>query len=64
MNNEDIIYILETDLLSDRTLFTDEQEALIASYHYPDFEINVYKRENNILKKLNYYFKGGLKKIF
>jgi hypothetical protein len=60
----EIVYILETDSLLDRTEFTDEQEALIASYHYPDFEVKVYTRENNILKQLNYYFKGGVKKIF
>jgi hypothetical protein len=57
-----LIYILETDTICDRTIYTNSQEALIASYHYPDFEVKEYNVTNDILNATGYYFKGGVKK--
>jgi hypothetical protein len=57
-----IIYKLETDILELNTTFTNEQEAIIASYHYPEFIVNMYFLENGKERDAGYFYKGGIKK--
>ena len=58
-----LVYLLETNILEERTEYKTEAEAVLGSYHYPDFEVKVYNIENNKRVLLDYYFKGGVKKI-
>lgn len=55
------LYKLETDKLNE--VYTDEQEAIIASYHNPDFIVNIYTVENGKERDSGFFYKGGLKKI-
>jgi hypothetical protein len=57
------VYLLETDILEERTEYTIEHEAIVASYHYPDFIVKVYEYTNGVRVEQNFYFKGGVKKF-
>ena len=57
------VYLLQTDIIEERAEYTVEHEAVLASYHYPDFIVKVYEYTNGVRVEQDFYFKGGVKKF-
>ena len=56
------IYKLETDILELNAIYTDEHQAIIASYHNPEYIVNIYTVENGKERDSGFFYKGGVKK--